>query len=95
MNAKARASTFIERVVVISIITMLIATLIPTPSRARRAVSLRPLCLLSTASFDLPNQCFADGHVELYDPHRISLKADHYLLNPHFDWICPMNGCLK
>lgn len=39
-----------------------------------------PECPLSTRHFGLGNQCFADGHVELFDPKQILLKGDHFIL---------------
>lgn len=39
-----------------------------------------PECPLSTRHFGLGNQCFADGHVELFDPKQIVLQGNHFIL---------------
>lgn len=39
-----------------------------------------PVCSLSTRHFGLGNQCFADGHVELFDPKQVLLTGNHFIL---------------
>jgi prepilin-type processing-associated H-X9-DG protein len=39
-----------------------------------------PVCPLSTRHFGLGNQCFADGHVELFDPKQILLQGNHFII---------------
>ena len=52
----------------------LITSTVPGPNGMQLA------CTLSTRHFGLGNQCFADGHVELFDPKQILLQGDHFIL---------------
>jgi prepilin-type processing-associated H-X9-DG protein len=38
-----------------------------------------PVCYLSKRHHGLGNQCFADGHVELFDPKQVLLQGNHFI----------------